>query len=71
MKVFDRISVLHLMAGALQAMLAYGLYQSAELHVWPATHAAKFRQGSADAWPTRICGKWERRLDLANSSRLA
>ena len=42
MKVFDRISVLHLMAGALQAMLAYGLYQSAELHVWPATHAAAY-----------------------------
>lgn len=42
MKAFDRISVLHLMVGGLQAMLAYGLYQSAELHVWPATHAAAY-----------------------------
>lgn len=42
MKAFDRISGLHLMVGALQAILAYGLYQSAELHVWPATHAAAY-----------------------------
>lgn len=42
MKAFDRISVLHLMVGGLQAILAYGLYQSAELSVWPATHAAAY-----------------------------
>ena len=42
MKSFDRISSLHMMVGALQAILAYGLFQSAELEVWPATHAAAY-----------------------------
>ena len=42
MKSFDRISSLHMMVGVLQAILAYGLFQSAELEVWPATHAAAY-----------------------------
>ena len=39
---FDRINSLHLMVGGFQAVLAYGLYESADQAVWPATHAAAF-----------------------------